>query len=50
MMAMMCCLRSNASADQIQGGKGVDSAWFDSVLDTQKDPIEMLHPDELYLI
>lgn len=41
-------LAYNASADQIQGGKGADSAWFDSVLDTQKDLIEVLHPDEIY--
>lgn len=38
----------NGSADQLQGGKGADSAWFDSLLDTHKDVIETLHPDEPY--
>lgn len=37
----------NSSADQLKGGNGIDTAWFDSVLDIKRDVIETLRPDEL---
>jgi len=40
----------NGLADVLQGDKGVDTAWFDSMLDIRKDVIETLHPDEAHVM
>lgn len=39
----------NGFADTLAGGAGSDTAWFDSVLDKQKDLIETLHADEPFV-